>query len=120
MATFSMAVTTSPLRADFPYIDSDSNTDCIQTMVITVPVPVGQSRYVTVVNTGTGTNPATYDRAETITTETNYTLEIDGFINSDPSANTEYSTVVINVRLSASDPIFYSKQISRQHSVAVC
>lgn len=120
MASFLMLVRSKPSKTLLPYVLSDSNTSCIQTMVVRVLVPAGESRYVTVTNTGTGTNPGVYDKAETITVDTDYTLEIDGAISTTPSANTEYATVVINVSLTNSDPIFYSKQISRQHSGVVC
>lgn len=120
MATFSMTVKNKPVKTETPYILSDDNNECFQTMVIKVIVPVGQSRYVEVINTGAGTTPATYDKAETITTTTDYTLDIQGFINSDPAANTSYGEVVIKVSLTNTDPIFYFKKITRTHSNVVC
>lgn len=120
MATMNLRVRSGVVPSQNPFIVSNDNTNCEHIRVITVPVPVGQTRYVTLTHTGVGANAAN-DVAETINTDTNYTLQIDGNIdNGTPSNNDEYAIVVFTVALSNSDPIYYSNFIDRQHTGNFC
>jgi hypothetical protein len=120
MATMTITVKSKPAKAEQPFVLSDDNNSCIHTKVIRVIVPAGQSRHVVVTNTGTGTNAVTYDRDETITTTTDYTLEVDGSISSNQSQNTEYGASQIYVSMFDGGPIFYANQVARTHTGNIC
>lgn len=119
MATFSITVNEGISKSNYPFVKSDDNDSCEQTMVITVPVPTGESRYVTLTHIGSGANSAN-DVTETINTTTDYTLLIAGDISDQENLNTEYATVTLNVSLTNTSSIFYSKQINRQHTGNFC
>lgn len=112
-------VRSNPAPTEQPYILSDSNTSCIHTKIVRVPVPAGQSRYVRVGNDGVGTS-AGNDKDETITTTTDYTLEVDGSISSNASQNVEYAVSQIYVAMYDGGSAFYSTQVARDHTGNVC
>lgn len=115
-----ISVSNRPIKTQQPYVKSEVNNSCIHTKVITVPVPVGGERHVIVSNTGTGTNSMLYDKDETITTTTDYTLEIDGSISSNESQNTEFASCQMFVSLEDGTTPFYATQITRQHTGNIC
>lgn len=118
MATFTITVKTIPEKAERPRLDLTSLVDdaCETLTTVIVPVPAGQSRHITIdyVNAGTASSTAT------ISTETNYLLQLYGAISETPSLNTEFSSAVIHVRLTVTEDIFYSHQIVRTHTGNPC
>jgi len=98
--------------------DSLTTDSCSTVKVVTVKVPVGSSRYVQKVvidgfGSVSGTLPAT------ITSDTQYTLTIDG--DTSGFTNSVYSRVEVNVKFSAtSGTTLGSQYISRVHSGNIC
>lgn len=70
--------------------------DCYDQFTVNIDVPSG-TRYVTIVPEGPGVFPSTIV-TESITSDTNYVLILDGYINSQQSLNTQNSKITIVVR----------------------
>lgn len=119
MATFTIKVKSTPQNIEQPYIVSETIDDCEQVTTVRVVVPAGQQRYVVMTHNGVGANIAN-NVDTTIFTTTDYNMQIDGNIASQASLNDEYAYITLNVALSNSDPIFYSKYVDRQHSGNFC
>ena len=119
MATFTINVQEAIGKDVTPYVLSSNVDSCEQTTTIRVPVPPGQSRYVTLTHVGSGTVPAN-DVAATINTETDYDLIQTGQISTTPSLNIEYATVTLNVFLTNGGTLLYSKQTNRTHTGNFC
>lgn len=118
MAQFKMTVRNNVSATGRVKITDDTDWECMRSVVFLVVVQPGQTRHVTVTYTGTASNLGNI--TETISADKSYTVQLDAFIKSNPSENTEYSTGIIEVRLDAAEPPYYSKQISRTHSTEKC
>jgi hypothetical protein len=115
MATFTVTVrSTSPKQAQ-PIVLSQQDNSCLTDKVIRVFVPVGQSRYVSIIYSGIG---GSYN--ETITDTTDYTLLIDRARSSDPLLNNQFSTGYIRVAISSGNSFFYTTGITRNHTINIC
>lgn len=119
MAQFTMKVKSSVIKTDYPTVTNEQNTNCHQSVDVNVKVPAGQTRHITI--TGIGTASGSQNLTEVISADKTYTLILDAHIDQgNPSNNTNYSTVTINVKLSSSDQMFWTKQINRTHTPNIC
>jgi hypothetical protein len=115
MATFTITVTENvPAIAKPIVIDRDDNS-CEENITIRVIVPAGQSRHVTIEESGTTLPDTTF--TETITADKDYTLILSG---DQSTGQQEIDTIRLTARLTASSEAYYSREISRRHSGNFC
>ena len=115
MATFTIRVSTNINRSNKPSVINEENTLCFTTFTVRVPVPSGQTRYISVNYLNGGTS-----YVDTINSTTEITVTIEGSKSSQSSLNTVFSTGTLRVALTNTSPTYYSKQINREHTGNIC
>lgn len=112
MATMTVQVTSNPIRTDLPSAGPIDVTICQTTRVINIPVPAGQSRYITEVYSpgAIGGTSQTY----TVTTNTTVTLTLDGQINDQFPAENNFYSAYCRVSLGPTEPFIFTSGITRE------
>jgi len=115
MATFTIRVSTNINRSNKPSVINEEDVLCFTTFTVRVPVPSGQTRYISVNYSNGGTS-----YVNTIDSTTEITVTIEGSRSTQSSLNDILSIGSLQVSLTDTSPAYYSKQINRQHTGNIC